>query len=228
MNERLLWLSHQSASTSLQRLNCQRWLQHAHFFPYLPNLLPKILQSEKLVKYFSITDKTNRKWGKAANMSCKCYGLEIEEDQCTSVGLKSLGEKVSLSVPKQSVPGQLRFQGATSILQVTGVSYRAAVLRVRAAGSLLREKTSVRRAHTGAAYNYYFNYCLFCPFIFLLISLSSNVLFWLTNSPTSTDIQFICIIKKSIKEAKTLITELSKQIHWSTNPRLSMMYLEKQ
>lgn len=49
------------------------------------------------------------------------------------VRLKSMSDKVFLSVPDQSVPGQLSVQGAASSRQVTEVSCRTAVLGVRAA-----------------------------------------------------------------------------------------------
>lgn len=55
------------------------------------------------------------------------------------VGLKSLSHKVSPSVQEQGVPGGPAEQSAAARLQVTGVSSRTAVLRVRAANSLTEE-----------------------------------------------------------------------------------------
>lgn len=48
-------------------------------------------------------------------------------------GLESVGDSVSLSVPKPRVPGQLGLQGAASGLEVTRVPGRTAVLRAKAA-----------------------------------------------------------------------------------------------
>lgn len=56
------------------------------------------------------------------------------------VGAAALKPTVCLSVPQQNVPGGLAVLGASSSLQVTGVSSRAAVLGVRAAHGLLKRQ----------------------------------------------------------------------------------------
>lgn len=68
-----------------------------------------------------------------------CYGSGLKTIRAPFVGLKSL-DKVSLSVPEQSVPGGLVVRSASSRLQVTGVSSRTAVLWVRAAHSLSKHQ----------------------------------------------------------------------------------------
>lgn len=61
--------------------------------------------------------------------------MKQTKDRCTSVGLKSLWDKVSPSVPEQNVPCQPGvLQGAASGCRVTRVSDGAAVLQVGAAG----------------------------------------------------------------------------------------------
>lgn len=56
------------------------------------------------------------------------------------VDAAALKSTVCFSVPEQNVPGGLAVSGASSSLQVTGVSSRAAVLRVRAAHGLLKRR----------------------------------------------------------------------------------------
>lgn len=69
-----------------------------------------------------------------------CYGSRLKTIRAPFLGLKSTLDKVSLSVPEQSVPGGLAVQSASSRLQVTGVSSRTAVLWVRAAHSLSKHQ----------------------------------------------------------------------------------------
>lgn len=78
------------------------------------------------------------------NTSCRCYGSRVKNISAPLWDLKSMSDQVFLSVPKQRVPGQLVPQGATSSLQVTRVSCRTAVLRVRAADGLSGDRTPVR------------------------------------------------------------------------------------
>lgn len=72
-------------------------------------------------------------------------------------GLESVGDSVSLSVPKPRVPGQLGLQGAASGLEVARVSGRTAVLRAKAADGLRTESVfsteSIGKAQTSFILN---------------------------------------------------------------------------
>lgn len=74
-----------------------------------------------------------------------CFFLQTAQDgEWTStlekVDAAALKSTACFSVPEQNVPGGLAVSGASSSLQVTGVSSRAAVLRVRAAHGLLKRR----------------------------------------------------------------------------------------
>lgn len=103
---------------------------------------------QKLGECTPMNDEANRNCRKKKKPSLSTDNMSREMDvtycSVTKISaplseLKSTGDKVFLSVPKENVPGQLSLLGAPSSLQVTWVSSRTAVLRVRAADSLSKK-----------------------------------------------------------------------------------------